>query len=125
MLASPGGPRMSTPSDVEALDLLIRGFQVSRMLKLVADLGLADKVPDGGERPVEALAGDCDVQPAPLLRVLRALAAFDVFRVAADGQVSHSPRSRLLRSDTPTSMRTAARFWASPGSWRAWGELEA
>jgi hypothetical protein len=116
---------MSTASDVEALDLLIRGFQVSRMLKLIADIGVADKLPDDEERPVDALAGECDVHPAPLLRVLRALAAFDVFRVTADGQVSHSPRSRLLRSDAPTSMRTAARFWASPGSWRAWGALDA
>jgi hypothetical protein len=42
-----------------------------------------------------------------------------------DGQVSHSARSRLLRSDAPTSLHAAARFWAAPGSWRAWGELDA
>jgi SAM-dependent methyltransferase len=116
---------MSTPSDVEALDLLIRGFQVSRMLRLVADLAVADKLPHDGARNVDELASSCGVQPAPLLRVLRALAAFDVFRVSVDGQVSHSPRSRLLQSDAPTSLRTAARFWAAPGSWRAWGELDA
>ena len=116
---------MSTQSDVEALDLLIRGFQVSRMLRLVADLAVADKLPDYVARNVEDLASECGVQSAPLLRVLRALAAFDVFHVTLDGQVSHSPRSRLLRSDAPTSLRTAARFWAAPGSWRAWGELDA
>ena len=35
----------SVPSakDREELDLLLRGFQVSRMLRLVADLGIADK----------------------------------------------------------------------------------
>ena len=116
---------MSAQSDVEALDLLIRGFQVSRMLRLVADLAVADKLTDDVARNVDDLASECGVQSAPLLRVLRALAAFDVFRVTMAGQVSHSPRSRLLRSDAPTSLRTAARFWAAPGSWRAWGELDA
>lgn len=116
---------MSTQSDVEALDLLIRGFQVSRMLRLVADLTVADKLPDDGGRNVEDLASACGVQATPLLRVLRALAAFDVFCVTVDGQVSHSPRSRLLRSDAPTSLHNAARFWAASGSWRAWGELDA
>jgi hypothetical protein len=116
---------MSTQSDVEALDLLIRGFQISRMLRLVADLAVADKLADDVARNVDDLASECGAQSAPLLRVLRALAAFDVFRVTMAGQVSHSPRSRLLRSDAPTSLRTAARFWAAPGSWRAWGELDA
>lgn len=116
---------MSTQSDVEALDLLIRGFQVSRMLRLVADLTVADKLPDDGARNMDDLASACGVQATPLLRVLRALAAFDVFCVTVDGQVSHSPRSRLLRSDASASLHTAARFWAAPGSWRAWGELGA
>ena len=116
---------MSTRSDVEALDLLIRGFQVSQMLRLVADLAVADQLPDDATRSVDDLASECGVVSLALLRVLRALAAFDVFRVTMDGQVSHSPRSRLLRSDAPTSLRTAARFWAAPGSWRAWGELHA
>ena len=116
---------MSTQSDVEALDLLIRSFQVSRMLRLVADLTVADKLPDDGARNMDDLASACGVQATPLLRVLRALAAFDVFCVTVDGQVSHSPRSRLLRSDASASLHTAARFWAAPGSWRAWGELGA
>ena len=116
---------MSTQSDVEALDLLIRSFQVSRMLRLVADLTVADKLPDDGARNMDDLASACGVQATPLLRVLRALAAFDVFSVTVDGQVSHSPRSRLLRSDASASLHTAARFWAAPGSWRAWGELGA
>lgn len=109
--------------DREALDLLIRGFQVSRMIRLVADLGVADKISDAG-LDVQALATACGVQPSPILRVLRALAAFGVFQVSAEGQVSHSPRSLLLRTDTPNSMHHGARFWTGPGSWKAWGELE-
>ncbi|WP_459252575.1 methyltransferase family protein [Paraburkholderia sp. RL18-101-BIB-B] len=82
-----------TEDDREALHLLIRGFQVSRMLRLVADLGLADKIPRTGSRNISELATACAVLASPLLRVLRALAAFGVFRISTDGRVSHSPRS--------------------------------
>lgn len=114
-----------TDSDREALDLLIRGFQVSRMLRLVADLGLADKIPKDGSRNVSDLATACSVLATPLLRVLRALAAFGVFRIGADGRVAHSPRSMLLRTDEPNSLHFGARFWTAPGSWKAWGVLDA
>lgn len=117
--------RTEIDSDREALDLLIRGFQVSRMLRLVADLGLADKIDEHETRDIRELAAACTVQPTPLLRVLRALAAFKVFRVAVDGSVGHSPRSLLLRTDAPNSMRHGASFWAGPGSWHAWGALDA
>ena len=53
-----------------------------------------------------ALAIECGVQPQPLIRVLRALAAFGVFTVAPDGSVAHTPRSRLLRTDTPNTGTT-------------------
>jgi len=94
------------------------------MLRLVADHGLADRVPHEGSVKAEALAADCGVQFQPLLRVLRALATFGVFSVTADGRVAHTPRSRLLRTDTPGSMHHAARFWTEPGSWRAWERLD-
>lgn len=112
-------------TEFESLDLLIKGYQVSRMLGLVAELGVADKLPANGTVTHEELAAACEVQALPLLRVLRALAAFGVFGVSAEGRIGHSPRSRLLCSDAPDSLRLAARFWTEPGSWRAWGELDA
>ena len=105
-----------TDGDREALDLLIRGFQVSRMLRLVADLGLADRIPEDGSRHVSDLATACAVLSSPLLRVLRSLAAFGVFHISSDGSVSHSPRSMLLRTDQPNSLHYSARFWTAPGS---------
>ena len=111
--------------DRVALDFLIRGFQVSRMLRLVADLGLADKIPKDGNCNVRDLAIACAVLATPLLRVLRALAAFGIFRVGVDGSVAHSPRSVLLRTDEPNSLHYGARFWTAPGSWKAWGALDA
>jgi hypothetical protein len=113
----------STQDDREALDGLIRGYQVSRMLGLVAELQVADRVPEHGSLSVGDLARACGVRPVPLLRILRALAAFQVFALTPDGEVSHSPRSLLLRTDAPDSLHLSARFWTEPGSWRAWGEL--
>jgi hypothetical protein len=118
-------PESQEPDDeLTALDLLLRGFQVSRMLRLVADLGVADRITPDGVVTVGDLARDCGVQPQPLIRVLRALAAFGVFAVAADDSVAHTARSRLLRTDRPNSLHHAARFWTAPGSWRAWERLD-
>jgi trans-aconitate methyltransferase len=115
-----------TPARERApLDLLIRAFQINRLVRLAADLGLADKIaPDKGVN-VRDVAEACSVQAGQLLRVFRALAAFGIFRLTPDGVVSHSPQSLRLRSDTPGSLRNAARFFAAPGSWGAWGALEA
>jgi hypothetical protein len=114
-----------TDADRAALDLLIRGFQISRMLRLVADLGVADKIPKEGGCDVSELAKACEVLPTQLLRVLRALAAFEIFHVTPNGHVTHSPRSLLLHTDTPNNMHDGARFWTAPGSWSAWGALDA
>lgn len=111
-------------SDRAALDLLVRGFQVSRMLRLVADLRLADRITSEGSVAVNALAQGCGVQPQPLVRVLRALAAFGVFAVTPNGEIAHTSKSRLLRTDAPNTMHHAARFWAGQGSWQAWGALD-
>ena len=115
---------ISSEQDREDLDLLLRGFQVSRMLRLVADLGIADKIAPDGAVLVKDLATACSVLPEPLVRVLRALAAFHIFQVTADERVAHTPRSRLLRTDTSNSLHHAARFWTGPGSWKAWGMVD-
>jgi hypothetical protein len=111
--------------DRAGLDLLIRGFQVSRMLRLVADLRVADLVPLDEQVGIDALAKGSGAQSQPLIRMLRALAAFGVFAVSVEGHIRHTPRSRLLRTDTKNSMGHSARFWAAPGSWAAWGALDA
>ena len=116
--------RVRAEQDRTDLDLLLRGFQISRMLRLVADLGVADKVPAHGVVSMSELANACSALPDPLIRVLRALAAFDVFTVSADQTVAHTPRSQLLRTDTENSMHHSAQFWTGPGSWQAWARLD-
>jgi hypothetical protein len=115
---------MSTPSDHTRLNLLIRGFQVSRMLRLVADLSIADKLALEEPLSVEHLARAADVDAGPLLRVLRALSSFGVFSVDAEGLVTHTALSRLLRADVELSLRPTALTLAAPGSWSAWNELD-
>lgn len=110
--------------DWRALDFLIRGFQVSRIIRVAADLGLADRIAADSERPAAELAAECEVHAGQLLRVLRALAAFGIFRVSADGSVAHTPRSLLLRTDAERSLGIAARFWTGRGSWRGWEHLD-
>lgn len=111
-------------SERTTLDLLLRGFQISRMLRLVADLGIADRIASDARMPAESLATDCGVLPAQLIRLLRAVAAFGVFAVTPEDDVAHTPRSPLLRTDAPGSLHHAARFWTAPGAWKAWGELD-
>lgn len=108
-----------------ALDLLLRGFQVSRLLRLVADLGVADRVPGSGSIAAAELAAGLGVEAQPLLRAVRPLAALKIFTVSPDGSIAHTARSRLLRTDAPDSLHYAARFWTTPGSWRAWEMLDA
>jgi hypothetical protein len=118
------GAAMNTTDDRESLVLLMRGFQVSRVIRLAADLRIADRIPLDGARMANELATECSVLSEPLLRCLRALASFGIFRVSADGLVSHSPRSVFLRSDEGGSLYDAARFYTAPGSWRAWEALD-
>src|SRR5262245_33345626 len=103
-----------------ALDLLIRGFQVSRIIRLAADLGLADRIAPEGASRIGELAELSGVIPEQLKRVVRVLPSFGIFRIDADGVVRHTPRSLLLRSGAAGTLHHAARFWGGAGSWRAW-----
>ncbi|MBW8881717.1 MAG: hypothetical protein JF615_09955, partial [Asticcacaulis sp.] len=96
---------MSTSSDRARLNLMIRGFQVSRMLRLVADLSIADRLPPEERLDVAVLAASAAVQVRPLLRVLLALSSSGVFSVEAGGFVTHTPLSLLLRTDAEKSLR--------------------
>lgn len=116
---------MPASPDHLQLSLMIRGFQVSRMLRLVGDLAIADGLSADGECSVSDLAAASSVHATPLLRVLRTLSSVGVFRVDATGRVSHTPMSLLLRRDAENSLHPAAVALGAPGSWAAWNELDA
>jgi len=77
-------------TDREDLNLLLHSFKISRVLGLIADLGVADKVPSDGHITVDDLAAACVVQPEPMLRVLRMLAALKIFQVTPRGTVARA-----------------------------------
>ena len=103
--------------------LLVRSFQLARMAQVAASLGLADRVVDG-PRSVTALASECDADAGMLLRLCRALAAFGIFRVDEDGQVSQTDRSAWLRQDALPTLYHVARHWGSGHMWGSWANLE-
>ncbi len=99
-------------------------FRCRELIRLAADLGLADRIAPEGASPIAALAEASRVLPHQLLRVVRALASVGIFQLDAIGSVRHTPKSLLLRSDAPGTLHHAARFWAGEGSWRAWEALD-
>src|SRR5207245_3347160 len=93
-----------------------------RNLHLVADRGVADVL---GETPqtAAALAQATGAHPQALERTLRLLSAHGVF-ATRDGMVSHTPGSRLLRTDHPQSLRPLVRMFGLPFNQGAYGFLE-
>jgi hypothetical protein len=115
-------PKQDT-DDRGQLEQLIRGFQISQLLWVAAELDLASRIPTDAELPAALIASDCGVIPGQLLRLCRALAAFGIFRVTDGHILGHTRLSLLLREDAEQSLLLPARFWAAPGNWAAWGML--
>lgn len=106
------------PMDVPAHALLwhlATGAVVSRCLHVVAELGVADALEAHGA-DVDALADELDVDADALGRVLRVLAAHDVFDVELPA-VRHTEASLLLRSDHPMSMGPFVHMMGLPMCW--------
>ena len=112
---------MSGSNPFATIQGIAGGYCLPRCLHVVADLGVADVL---GEMPQSAtdLATAVEAHPEALGRVLRLLAAHDVFELHG-GLVGHSPASRLLRDDHPQSMRAFARMFGLPINWAIFGAL--
>jgi len=102
---------------------LLTSFWISRLLFVVAKLGVADVLVEG-PMSVEAIAEKVGAHPAFLRRALRALASVDVFAEGASGRFRLTPLAQTLRSDQPDSLRAFALMIASDYNWKAWNILE-
>ena len=71
---------------------------------------------------VSELASSCAADPDALNRVLRLLAAHGIFEWQ-HGSYSHTPSSRLLRSDDPRTMRPFAQMMGLPLYWGSLAEF--
>jgi hypothetical protein len=101
---------------------LATGYWFSRCLQVVAEIGVADALSDA-PRPAADLAQAVGADPDSLHRVLRLLSSQGVFAVA-EGGYSHTPLSRMLRSDHPHSLRSYVRLVGSPLFWDSYAEIE-
>lgn len=113
---------MSTDTPAQTIINLTRAYWVSRCLHVAAELGVADAL-DEEPRTAAELAGKMGLDPGALHRVLRVLVSRGIFTLA-DGRFSHNEASRLLRSETPGSLRAAARTFGLPVWWSSYGALE-
>ncbi len=97
------------------------GYALPRCLHVIAELGVADVL---DETPCTAaeLARAVSADPDALGRVLRLLAAHGIF-AARDESFTHTPPSRLLRTDDPQSMRAFVRMFGLPAFWDTQGAL--
>jgi hypothetical protein len=111
-----------TSAAAEALRLAT-AYQASRALHVALRLGLPDLLA-GGPRPAEGLARDAGADAPSLRRLLRVLAAYGVFREAADGEFALGPLGAALRGGATGSVRDLALMWGDEDYWITWGELE-
>jgi len=100
----------------------VNGFQISQAIHVAATLGIADLLADGA-RPIDELARETETDPEALYRLLRALAAADVFSEEEGRRFALTELGEGLRSDAPGSLAGWAAYIAGPASWQAWGAL--
>jgi hypothetical protein len=93
------------------------GYCLNRCLHAVAELSVAD-VLDDAPQTTDQLAQAVGAHPDALARVLRLLAAYQIFEING-ANVTHTPASQLLRKDHPQSMRGFARMFGMPINWKA------
>jgi C-methyltransferase len=101
---------------------LIQGHRVAQAIHVAARLGIADVLAAGPLTPGE-IARRVEADPDGVRRLLRALAAHEVFAVRPDGRYELTPSAATLRSDHPDSVRSAALFSGGAQQWENWGTL--
>lgn len=109
------------PAFAGVLDLAM-GYAVSQAVHAAARLGIADILVDG-PLTVERIAGQIDADASALRRLLRVLAAHQVFRERRDGRFEMTPMSHALRSDAPVSIRPLLMMLSHPFYWEHFGRL--
>lgn len=95
-------------------------FQAS--LRVAALLGIADKLKNGA-KTINELAKDVDVNPKPLFRVMRILAAKDIFAQTSDGKFELTPAAEFLRTDRFHSLHDAVLMLTDKTFWAPLGDL--
>jgi hypothetical protein len=118
----PPAPVPANPAELVAD--LAKGHIPARCLHVIADAGVADAIGPDGATPA-AIAAATGLSADAADRMLRLLAAYDVFEHGAGGTYRHTAASELLRSDHPRSLRSYVRMTGMPAFWDRYTELSA
>ncbi|GLY46792.1 methyltransferase [Lentzea sp. NBRC 102530] len=102
-------PKGARAEDSAALLELAEASIGSRVLQIVAELGIADHFPEGPAEP-GWLAARTGADEDTLVSFLRLLAGHGVFRELPGGTFELTSRGALLRSDDPSSLRDVVRL---------------
>lgn len=85
---------------------------VARALISAANLGVADSLSDD-ERSIEDLASDLKLDSNNLYRLMRGLTAVGIFQETSPGYFSHTPKSKVLRSNDSNSVKNLVKMFGS------------
>jgi len=97
---------------------------MSAAVSAVANLGVADALADG-PRSSDAIAADVGAHPPTLYRLLRACVDFDLFVESGNRVFELTAVGQALRTDSPISMRSFARWVGEPADRHTWSDLSA
>ena len=106
----------------ERLWELLGGFRLAQFLHAAAVLGVCDAIGPGA-RSADEVASRTGCAPAPVGRLLRALATVGVVRMDASGRFSNTELGELLCEGHPSGLRSGAISRLDDPIWRAWGAL--
>lgn len=113
---------MPEDSDLKAKFVgLTRGYWVTQMIFVAAELALADHLVKG-PKSIEELAKLCDADTNSLFRLLRGLSSIGIFEEIQKKTFALTPLADFLRSDHPDSLRQFARLQGEE-RYYTWGEL--
>jgi hypothetical protein len=113
--------RRMVPPEVALLEIA-SGFMATHALYAAARLRIADLLTDG-PRSADDLAAEAGSDPDATYRLLRACAAFGVFRQHPDGRFAPTPMAERLRSGTPGSVLPVVLMLGDPDYQAPWGRL--
>ena len=101
---------------------LATAYQASQALIVAVKLGIPDVLAKGARTSVE-IAQEAGSRPDMMLRLLRALAAFDVVKDLGTGQFELTTVGDCLRADIPNSLRSLILLYGSEVFWQITASL--
>lgn len=118
-----GSDRAVGPEARGAVARIVFGSMAAQTLGAAVRYRLPDLVGEG-ERTAAELAEECGTGVQPMTRLLRALAALELFSEARPGCFSLTPAGALLQTGRPDSMHALAGMFTDPAMMRAWEHLD-